>query len=318
MLIRSLFVLSLSLSFAACSGGGTNASATGGSGAGTGGAGGSVGATFKTLSLTWSIQKADGTPDVCPAAYSSLKVHVNAATAEGNRNGDPQEKVFECGANAGSIQLQTSGDEPEKRNPDGSRNRTPPVNITGKYTVTMLITEPSGELNYASTLTQMVDLSGGDKTVAFVVTPNASPRLTFWRLYSRMLGGGTSTTDYKLTCASAGVDHLRVKSKRVKLPDYSDDPSPKETEETYPCSNLLEKVSCPSCVGGGQSAALEYGYYDTSIDALANGTVVGSLPYGNEPAKVDRETVKLLMPGTVADHADVWTDTDFTVFIENR
>jgi hypothetical protein len=313
MKTAGLALLLLVVALEGCGGdGGTGEGPAAVGGAGGGGASMS---TFKTLSVTWSVQKADGTPDACVANYPKIKVHASAEDATGNRNGDAFEKTFDCSANSGSLSLPISGDEPLVVNPDGSHTRTPPVGITGKYTVTVVVTEASGETTYQAIASQKVDLSGGDKSLAFVVTPNASQRLTMWRLYAKSTGDA-------LSCEAAGVDHIRIKMKKIQLLDATDnpDPSPKEIEQTVICANELDRVDCPSCVGAATSVPVEYGYYGTAIDALANGAVVGTMPYAptQNLAKVDRDTVRLHEGVGPPDFANVYFGDDYTVFIDNR
>ncbi len=269
--------------------------------------------TFRSLSLTWKIQKADGAKDQCPANYSKLKVHASAISASDTRNGDAFVTVFDCNAGKATLRLQTSGDEAEQRTADGSLVKGTASAMTGKYSITMVITEPSGEVDFSATRSQVVDLSRGDASLAFVVTPGASHRRTAWGLKAKSTGDS-------LSCAASGADTIRVKSKRVQLPDQAPDPSPKETIQTFPCESEPSNVTCFGCAGAGTSTPLEYGYYATSIEALANGTVIGTLPYDDTGSlvRVDRESVRLLKNAGNPDSADVYMSSSFFLEVTNR
>jgi hypothetical protein len=106
---------------------------------------GSLGSAPKaTLNVTWAVKKADGTADTCPPNYGSVKVVAQGFNKSLDiSTGDPFEKVFDCAAGKGSIELQVSGDEPGVCH-DGTCSHDPAENLSGKYVVTMMITEASG------------------------------------------------------------------------------------------------------------------------------------------------------------------------------
>jgi len=164
-----------------------------------------------------------------------------------------------------------------------------------------------------------VDRRGTDKTLEFDIYPNAGKHEAEWRLNGAMSGSA-------LNCASANVDTIRVKSKRVLLEDYSVDPAPMEVVDTFPCDNLTdENLDCPSCVGGGESRHLPYGYYAVSLEALSSGVVVGTLDYpmgdpqSYDTTKIERTSVWLWYgDGGAGAFSYVGSPDSYTIVIENR
>ncbi len=247
--------------------------------------------TTQTLTVNWSLTRPNGTADTCSSAHPKIKVVTSSVSGSNTRNGDDGTALFDCTAKTASLVLQTSGDEADERNTDGSIKRYGARSATGKYTVTLVITDATGEVEYQSMPTQDVDLTTGAKTLSFFVTPSAAPLSTAWGFRSK-------TSQETLTsCAVAGVAQVRVKSKRVLLPDMTPDSAAVEAVETYPCGFEhqagLANEDCIGCQGVAMSKPLLFGYYATSLEALsAANQVVGTLPYdSNDTVRVDRETL---------------------------
>lgn len=294
---RLLACVSLALSAIACSseGDGAGAASPSGSSSGgtTGGGGTENGAGGKTQNLTvnWSVIGANGSPEQCPAGFTSLKVVMSAVSASGTRNGDDRAQVFDCNAKSATLKVQTSGDEANELMPDGSIKRYGAQALTGRFTVTLVLTDSAGSANHKATLSQDVDLGSGDKALSFEVTPSASPLSMAWGF--RAQGSQESLP----SCAAAGVAQVRVKVKRTTLLDGTPDPAPIEVSQVHPCdfeySEGLANEDCVGCQGIAVSKALPFGTYATSLEALAaGGQVVGTLPYDpNGTVRVDRESL---------------------------
>lgn len=245
----------------------------------------------QTLTVNWTVAKPDGTPDQCSDGYPKVKVVASSVSGSNTRNGDDFTALYDCTANTATIKLYTSGDEPDETLEDGSIKRYGAQSITGKYTITLVISDGTGEIEYQATPTQDVDLSGGPKTLSFTVTPSAAPTSTAW---------GFTTADGQdnlPSCASAGVSQIRVKVRREQLPDMSPDPTLPETVQTHPCDFEyypdLANEDCSGCQGVAMSNPLLFGYYSMSLEALSpDGEVVGSLPYDPfDIVRIDRESL---------------------------
>lgn len=263
-----------------------------GGAAGDGGTGeGNRSGTTQTLTVNWSLAQPNGSADACPSGNPKIKVVASAVSGSNTRNGDDRTALFDCTAKTASLTLQTSGDEADERNSDGSIKRYGARSATGKYTLTLVITDASGEVEHQAMPTQDVDLTSGAKTLSFVVTPSASRLSTAW-------GFRNKTSQQSLqSCAAAGVAQVRVKSKRVLLPDMTPDVTAVESVETFPCGFEhqagLANEDCTGCQGVAMSKPLLFGHYATSIEALnAANQVVGTLPFDtNDTVRVDRETL---------------------------
>jgi hypothetical protein len=274
--------------------------------------------TYQNLSVDWSIQKADGTPDTCPPNYGKIKVSLAASNESGiAQNGDLITTIVDCEAKTATLKLPTSGHVPEVRDAEGNVSRHEMTDITGKYVVTLQITEATGEVAWQTMLSKDVELRGSDKHLAFVVTPSASQMRAQWRLGAKAAGTA-------LSCAAAGVDKVRVTTKRFELPDQTPDPAPPpEVVETWPCDNDPAHANCSNCVGSAVTKPLAFGYYKQKLEALsASGEVVGATPYleGNSPTVVARDTIVYVNSGGNPARSDVWIQSEesYSIEITNR
>ncbi|MFT3839920.1 MAG: hypothetical protein QM723_23235 [Myxococcaceae bacterium] len=270
------------------------------------GCGGALGGQSKaTLTATWAIKKADGTPDTCPANYGSVKVVAQAyRSGLDTSTGDPFVKVFDCGAGKGTIELITSGDE-QGVCKDGTCSHDPAEEVSGKYIVTMMITEPSGNASMSPSMSKTVDLTKGDASADFSIMPNAGYRLFNWGL-------NAMTDGRDMGCAEAGVDQVTVTSTLV-MDDGSPDPSGLAVTDTFACDNDPDDVSTFGCTGAGISSPMPQGFYKTSLKALAHGQLVGSCDDCGEPYRVDGDTLRWYSIGSI-----VWWHEGFFTTIGNR
>lgn len=264
---------------------------TGGTAGGTAGGGSAMGGgtATQTLTVTWSIARPDGSADTCLTGYPKVKV-VASAVSNGSRNGDDKTALLDCNTRTTTLTLVTSGDEEDERNADGSIKRYGARAATGKFTITLVTSDASGDVEHQATPTQDVDLSGGPRTVTFVVTPSAAPLSTAW-------GFQNSAQNNLPSCAAAGVARVRVKTRRILLPDMTPDSASVENVETFACDFEyqpgLANEDCVGCQGIAMSKPLPFGHYATSLEALsASNQVMGTLPYdNNDTVRVERESL---------------------------
>ncbi len=284
MMTRTVFLIPLFVALAACSDGPVSAQC-----ATPPCTDGPPTAEKQILTVNWTVTKPDGSPDKCSDGYSSVKVVASSISSSDTRNGDDRTALVDCNVNSATIELYTSGDEPNETNPDGSIKRYGAQSITGKYAITLVISDASGELEYQAMRTQDVDMVGGDKSLAFVVTPSAAPVSTAWGFTSK------DGVENLPSCAAAGVAQVRAKLRREQLPDMSPDPGLPEWVQTYPCDadSALANEDCSGCQGVGISDPVLFGYYSASLEALsADGQVVGTLPYDPlDTVRIDHETL---------------------------
>lgn len=279
-----------------------------------------VASKFQTLTVTWSIKTSSGAPATCPANYGFIRVAASGFSTLDTANGDDFWGVFPCSAGRGTLRLQTAGDEDVKPNADGSLPRTPNRNITGRYRVTLAISEMSGESEYEIALeSREVDLSTGDKTLAFDVTPGASLVQPEWALEA-------VSTQAKVSCAAGDVDTIRIKYKRVAEENGTPVATSVETVQTVPCGSSPatgQRISCTYCLGAATSVPLTFGRYLLALEALKGTTVVGRVDYA-DPSRANSELITIertsarLIKGGGPTRVEVWRTQPYTIPLPNR
>ena len=218
------------------------------------------------LSVTWAVQKADGTQDACPSSYNKVMI-----VAQGS-SGSPYSTLLNCSSTgSGTLMLLPGGDDDDRGDCDayGLCTRSPAYDLTGIYDVNLVMTEESGQVVYSHTFDQTVDLSGGPQSLAFKLTPNASYRRINWGFQAK------STGDL-INCAGAAVDTIKVSSKLERNPDYEEVADGRVTVDTFPCENETNRVDSFANVGAGTTSALDFGYYSARVEAFTKGALVGT------------------------------------------
>jgi hypothetical protein len=174
------------------------------------------------LTVTWSVKKADGTPDTCTAPFDKVKVRaVSVDQFEPPYSRQAVfEKVFDCAAGTGTIMLPTSGSPDEECIVDcyGFSD----TEATGKYFVTLWITDASGELQrmpspqfvrrQESSPRVEIDVKGGPRTQDFTFYPHAGFFLVGWSLYA-------ASNNEDVSCNASGIDEIRVRAIAIDQDD---------------------------------------------------------------------------------------------------
>ncbi|RYZ41556.1 MAG: hypothetical protein EOO71_11615 [Myxococcaceae bacterium] len=266
------------------------------------GCGGSSGGDKAKVSATWSLKKADGSADVCPTNYGKVKISAQGYALNEITTGDPFEQVFDCAAGAGSIDLQISGDEEGVCDDTGSCSRSAANDLSGKYEITVWLTEASGQTHYIPSFSKVVDVSKGDQSVSLEIYPNASFRFYQWRFQGK-------STGQELGCSAAGVDTLKVTTTRTMTLEGEPVSNPKVTVNTYPCASDSKDAE----YFGALSSPLEYGIYTTKVEAFT-----GSQRVGMSFDETSTETVDRTSVGSVGGHVKVIFPDTYFLEVETR
>ena len=114
-----------------------------------------------------------------------------------------------------------------------------------------------------------VDMTKSNQTTAFTFWPNAGYLLANWSLDAKTGGA--------LTCASAGVDKVKVIGQLIKDADGNDVAGGTQFTDEFPCAgDAAIEATVAQSVGAGLSRPLAKGTYHFEMQAFAAGTLVGA------------------------------------------
>jgi hypothetical protein len=227
------------------------------------------------LTVNWSLKRADGSPDTCTAPYDKVKVRAVAVDRfeAPYSMGSVFEKVFDCAAGTGTIELPTSGFPEEQCIVDcyGFSG----FEATGKYFVTLWTTEASGESYRApspvlertqeSSPRVDLDVSGGPVTHAFTFYPNAGFFIVGWSLYA-------ASDNRDLSCNASGIDEIRVRLIEVDS-DEAPVPGGLDVTQAFTCVGD-PALPIPFMEGSSMTSALPPLAYRIEVRGFAGGTLV--------------------------------------------
>ncbi len=180
----------------------------------------------------WSFKTAAGATVACPGGFNTVAVISQALDVTDQPIGAPIVDLFTCSDGTGTIT---------------------PV-YQGRYRTHLEVTNAAGTSTYASSLSAVVDLTTGNKTLTAQILTDGGYFGFAWTLRG-------ATSNSALTCAqvTGGLDGIELVATL--------NGTTSATTDIFTCSD-----------GAGVTAGLASGTYTVSIDALQGTAAVGTAP----------------------------------------
>lgn len=209
-----------------------------------------------TITATWDMLKGDGTPDVCPSSYHTMKVSAAGLSDDSGAypagGSETTVGLFECSTGTGTLEV-----------PGGP-------NLNGIYVVWFEIGSEAGDhilmedhrvaANDSEKL--HVDLTSGSATAHMPFYPNAGWLALQWELYATM------AMQRLTSCEAGAVDRIEIALVNEAMVSRT---------LSFPCTADNEGITLGDHMIGGAYTPMPSGDYTVTAKAYSGGTVV-SLP----------------------------------------